>query len=95
MSGTFNYFPSGDYNAWRRYFYRVLNLLWSKLKCAMIFNLQISDHEKITDGGIVYSSQKEIENLCKSSFGNVSVITNPSIPKDMTFVVSKHSRSQN
>ena len=95
MSGTFNYFPSGDYNAWRRYFYRVLNLLWSKLKCAMIFNLQISDQEKITEGGIVYSSQKEIENLCKSSFGNVSVITNRTIPKDMTFVVSKHSRSQN
>ena len=93
MSGTFNFFPSRDYNAWRRYFYNFLNLLWSKLKRAMIFNLQISDQEKITDGGIVYSSQKEIESLCKSSFGNVSVITNPTIPKDMTFVVSKHSRS--
>ena len=57
----------------------------------MIFNLQIADQEKITEGGIVYSSQKEIENLCKLSFGNVSVITNPTIPKDMTFVVSKHS----
>ena len=59
----------------------------------MIFNLQISDQEKITEGGIVYSSQKEIENLCKSSFGNVSVITNPTIPKDITFVVSKYSKS--
>ena len=59
----------------------------------MIFNLQISDEEKITDGGIVYSSQKEIESFCESSFGNVSVITNPTIPKDMTFVVTKHSRS--
>ena len=93
MSGTFNFFPSHDYNAWRQYFYNFLNLLWSKLKRAMIFNLQISDQEKITDGGIVYSSQKEIESFCESSFGNVSVITNPTIPKDMTFVVTKHSRS--
>ena len=93
MSGTFNYFPSGDYNAWRQYFYKFLNLLWSNLKCAMIFNLQISDQGKITDGGIVYSSQNEIKSFCKSNFGNVSVITNPTIPKDMTFVVSKHSRS--
>ena len=93
MSGTFNFFPSHDYNAWRQYFYNFLNLLWSKLKRAMIFNLQISDEEKITDGGIVYSSQKEIESFCESSFGNVSAITNPTIPKDMTFVVSKLSRA--
>ncbi len=92
MSGTFNFFPSRDYNAWRRYFYNFLNLFWSKLKCAMIFNLQIAEQEKITEGGIVYSSQKEIESFCKSSFGNVSLITNPTVPKDMTFVVSKHSR---
>ena len=59
----------------------------------MIFNLQISDQEKITEGGIVYSSQKEIESFCESSFGNVSLITNPSIPKDITFVVSKQSKS--
>ena len=93
MSGTFNFFPSRDYEAWRSYFYKFLTLLWSKMKCAMIFNLQISDQGKITDGGIVYSSQNEIKSFCKSNFGNVSVITNPTIPKDMTFVVSKHSRS--
>ena len=58
----------------------------------MIFNLQIADQEKITESGIVYSSKKEIENFCKSSFGNVSVIINPIVPKDMTFVVLKHSR---
>ena len=92
MSGTFNFFPSSDYNAWRRYFHNFLILLWSKLKRAMIFNLQIADQEKITEGGIVYSSKKEIENFCKSNFGNVNVIINPIVPKDMTFVVLKHSR---
>ena len=92
MSGTFNFFPSRDYNAWRRYFYKFLNSLWLKLECAMIFNLQIADQEKITDGGIVYSCQKKIENFCRSSFGNVSVINNPIVPKDMTFVVLKNSR---
>ena len=93
MSGTFNFFPSRDYDAWRRYFYKFLTLLWSKMKCAMIFNLQIADQKKITERGIVYSSQKEIESFCKSRFGNVTVIINPSIPKDMTFVLSKQSKS--
>ena len=93
MSGTFNFFPSRDYNAWRGYFYKFLTILWSKMKCAIIFNLQIADQVKITDGGIVYSSQKEIESFCESSFGNVSLITNPSIPKDITFVVTKQSKS--
>ena len=59
----------------------------------MIFNLQIADQEKITESGIVYSSQKEIESFCKSSFGNVNIITDMIIPKDMTFVVSKHSKT--
>ena len=45
MSGTFNFFPSRDYSAWRRYFYKFLNSLWLKLKCAMIFNLQIAEQE--------------------------------------------------
>ena len=92
MSGTYNFFPSRDYNSWNEYFYGSLKRLWSKATCAMIFNLQISDQEKITDGGIVYSSKKEIENFCKSNFGNVNVIINPIVPKDMTFVVLKHSR---
>ena len=55
----------------------------------MIFNLQTSDQEKITDGGIVYTSREEIENFCKSHFGNVKVLINPTIPKDVTFVIKK------
>ena len=43
MSGTFNYFPSGDYNLWRLYFQKSLKVLWDKVNCAMIFNLQVSD----------------------------------------------------
>ena len=57
----------------------------------MIFNLQTSDQEKITDGGIVYTSKEEIENFCKSNFGNVKAVINPAIPKDVTFVIKKWS----
>ena len=89
MSGTYNFFPSHDYNAWREYFHKSLNLYWPKIKRAMIFNLQTADKEKITDAGIVYSSKIAIENFCKSNFGNVSVITNPTIPRDVTFVLKK------
>ena len=89
MSGTYNFFPSTDYNSWNLYFYRSLETLWSKATRAMIFNLQTSDQEKITDGGIVYASKKKIETYCKANFGNVRAVINPIISKDVTFVVKK------
>ena len=89
MSGTFNFFPTQNYNAWKVYFFNSLKLLWSEAKCAMIFNLQISNPATITPGGIVYAAQDEVEQFCKTKCGNVRVINNPMIPKDKTFVVSK------
>ena len=89
MSGTFNFFPNQNYNAWKVYFFNSLKLLWSEAKCAMIFNLQISNQATITSGGIVYAAQDEVEQFCKTKFSNVRAINNPMIPKDKTFVVSK------
>ena len=89
MSGTFNFFPIQDYNAWKVYLFNSLKLLWSKAKCAMIFNLQISNQAAITTEGIVYAAQEQVEQFCKKNFGNIRVINNPMIPKDKTFVVSK------
>jgi hypothetical protein len=89
MSGTFNFFPTQDYNAWKVYFLKSLKLQWSEAKCAMIFNLQISNQATITPGGIVYAAREEVEQFCKTNFGNIRVINNPMIPKDKTFVVSK------
>jgi phage pi2 protein 07 len=89
MSGTFNFFPTQDYNAWKVYLFNSLKLLWSKAKCAMIFNLQISNQAAITTGGIVYAAQEQVEQFCEKNFGNIRVINNPMIPKDKTFVVSK------
>ena len=89
MSGTFNFFPTQDYNAWKVYLFNSLKLLWSKAKCAMIFNLQISNQAAITTEGIVYAAQEQVEQFCKKNFGNIRVINNPMIPKDKTFVVSK------
>ena len=91
MSGTYNFFPAKDYNSWKLYFCRSLKAIWSKTTCAMIFNLQASDQEKITDGGIVYTSKEEIESFCKTNFGNVKAVINPAIPKDVTFVIKKWS----
>ena len=89
MSGTFNFFPTQDYNAWKVYLFNSLKLLWTKAKCAMIFNLQISNQAAITAEGIVYAAQEQVEQFCKTNFGNIRVINNPMIPKDKTFVVSK------
>ena len=89
MSGTFNFFPTQDYNAWKVYLFNSLKFLWSKAKCAMIFNLQISNQAAITTEGIVYAAQEQVEQFCEKNFGNIRVINNPMIPKDKTFVVSK------
>ena len=89
MSGTFNFFPTQDYNAWKVYFFKSLKLLWSEAKCAIIFNLQISNQATITPGGIVYAAREEVEQFCKTTFGNIRVINSPMIPKDKTFVVLK------
>ena len=89
MSGTFNFFPTQDYNAWKVYFFKSLKLLWSEAKCAIIFNLQISNQATITPGGIVYAAREEVEQFCKTNFGNIRVINSPMIPKDKTFVVLK------
>jgi hypothetical protein len=89
MSGTFNFFPIQDYNAWKVYLFNSLKLLWSKANCAMIFNLQISNQAAITTEGIVYAAQEQVEQFCKKNFGKIKVINNPMIPKDKTFVVSK------
>jgi len=89
MSGTYNFFPLNDYNSWKQYLFRSLKMLWAKTDCAMIFNLQTSDRENVTDDGIVYTSQVVIENFCNSTFGNVRVIFNPNIPNDATFVIKK------
>jgi SAM-dependent methyltransferase len=89
MSGTFNFFPIHDYDAWTVYFFKSLKLLWSEAKYAMIFNLQISNQATITPQGIVYAAREEVEKFCKTNFGNIRVINNPMIPKDKTFVVSK------
>ena len=70
-------------------FFHSLKLLWSEAKCAIIFNLQISNQATITPGGIVYAAREEVEQFCKTNFGNIRVINNPMIPKDKTFVVSK------
>ena len=35
--------------------------------------------------------KEEIENFCKSNFGNVKAVINPAIPKDVTFVIKKWS----
>ena len=89
MSGTFNFFPTQDYSAWKVYFFKCLKLLWSEAKCAMIFNLQISSQGIITPEGIVYAAREEVEQFCKTNLGNIRVIKNTMIPKDKTFVVWK------
>ena len=89
MSGTFNFSPDKNFSTWLEYFFECLKLIWEKTRIAMVFNLQISDREKITEQGIVYFNANEIISSCKGIFGETSVSYNKCIPNDATFTVLK------
>lgn len=89
MSGTFNFFPDKNLSNWETYFKNSLKSIWSKTENAMIFNLQVSNEKRITNKGIVYADSHEIENFCSKNFGKTSLIVEPSLPNDATFLIKR------
>ena len=89
MSGTFNYAPDLTVNAWRNYLFSSLNSIWNLTRCSMIFNLMISEEDKITSQSISYIRQETILNFCQSNFGATCEFLSPNLPREITFCVSK------
>ena len=89
MSGTFNYAPDLTVNAWRDYLFSSLNSIWNLTRCSMIFNLMISEEDKITSQSISYIKQETILNFCQSNFGATYEHFSPKLPREITFCVSK------
>ena len=87
MSGTYNFFPSKDYNSWKLYFYKSLKALWSKTTCAMIFNLQTSKTSKISSQNIYYANTSVIIDFCVSNLGPTRIARDNSLENDITFTV--------
>ena len=89
MSGTFNYAPDLTVNAWRDYLFTSLNTIWNLTRRSMIFNLMISEEDKITSQSISYIRKETILNFCESSFGATYEHFSSKLPREITFCVSK------
>ena len=89
MSGTFNYAPDLTVNAWRNYLFTSLNSIWNLTRRSMIFNLMISEEEKITSQSISYIRKETILNFCHSNFGATYEHFSSKLPREITFCVSK------
>ena len=89
MSGTFNYAPDLTVNAWRNYLFSSLKSIWTITRCSMIFNLMISEEDKITSQSISYIKKETILNFCQSNFGTTSQYFSSKLPREITFCISK------
>ena len=89
MSGTFNYAPDLTVNAWRNYLFTSLNSIWNLTRRSMIFNLMISEEDKITSQSISYIRKETILNFCQSNFGATYEHFSSKLPREITFCVSK------
>ncbi len=89
MSGTFNYAPDLTVNAWRNYLFSSLKSIWTITRCSMIFNLMISEEDKITSQSISYIKKETILNFCQSNFGTTSQYSSSKLPREITFCIRK------
>ena len=89
MSGTFNFAPDLTVNACRNYLFSSLNSIWNLTRCSMIFNLMISNEDKITSQSISYIRQETILNFCQSNFGTTSKYFSSKLPREITLCISK------
>ena len=89
MSGTFNYAPDLTVSAWKEYLFKSLNSIWNLTQHSMIFNLLISEEEKITSQSISYIRKETIVNFCQRNFGETQQYFSSKLPQEITFCVHK------
>ena len=89
MSGTFNYAPDLTVSAWKEYLFKSLNSIWKLTQHSMIFNLLISEEEKITSQSISYIRKETIVNFCQRNFGETQQYFSSKLPQEITFCVHK------
>ena len=89
MSGTFNYAPDLTIKAWKDYLFKTLNAIWSLTRRSMIFNLMVSEEEKITSQSISYIKKETVVTFCEKNFGKTYEYFSPKLPREITFCVNK------
>ena len=89
MSGTFNYVPDLTVKAWKDYLFTSLSSIWNLTRHSMIFNLMISEQDKITAQRISYIRKEIVFNFCQRNFGETYESFSSKLPKEITFCVRK------
>ena len=89
MSGTFNYVPDLSVKAWKDYLFTSLSSIWNLTQHSMIFNLMISEQDKITAQRISYIRKETVVNFCQRNFGETYESFSSKLPKEITFCVRK------
>ena len=89
MSGTFNYVPDLTVKAWKDYLFTSLSSIWNLTRHSMIFNLMISEQDKITAQRISYIRKETVVNFCQRNFGETYESFSSKLPKEITFCVRK------
>ena len=89
MSGTFNYAPDITFKAWKDYLFGSLNSIWNLTRRGMIFNLMISEEERITSQNISYIEKETVLNFCQRNFGTTYDYFSSELPREITFCVCK------
>ena len=89
MSGTFNYVPDLSVKAWKDYLFTSLSSIWDLTQHSMIFNLMISEQDKITAQRISYIRKEIVFNFCQRNFGETYESFSSKLPKEITFCVRK------
>ena len=89
MSGTFNYVPDLSVKAWKDYLFTSLSSIWDLTQHSMIFNLMISEQDKITAQRISYIRKETVINFCQRNLGETYESFSSKLPKEITFCVRK------
>ena len=88
MSGTYNLCTFDDLDVWEDYITKCLLLNWSKTKRAMIFNLLVRKQKGIF-GGLYYSNEKWIKDICEKNFGKTIISKSSLLPDDVMIFVKR------
>ena len=89
MSGTFNYAPDITLEEWKEYLFKSLNSIWNLTRRSMIFNLMVSEKERITSQSICYIKKQTVVNFCQRNFGKTSEYFSSKLPREITICVCK------
>ena len=87
MSGTYNLAMTRDVLEWEDYIFKCLGECWKFTSEAMIFNLQVSNQQRVSDNNIYFAEPSRVIDRCVSSFGPTRSVKSEELPNDITFTV--------